>query len=501
MLREVVCILVLLATVLGCIPVLGPGAAAQAPPDIQVLANDGTPDFPYEIEFTLELAGSSPAIQDVELEYGVDKVSCQATSVRAVPDVERDDAGGGLSATWTWDLRRSGSLPPGAQVWWRWHVTTGDGGAWTSPEGRLSFDDESHDWQTASQGQIFVHWYEGDAKFGQGMLRAAVEAQARLTADPGANLEQPVHIYFYATPGDLRDALVFSQRWTGGIAFTDYFTILIAAGPDDGTYGERTVAHELMHLVVHQLAFNCWAGLPRWLDEGLASWAEGDLESAQQSALDGAIANGRLLSLRSLSGSFSAHADRANLSYAQAYSVVDYMIEAYGRERILELLAAYRKGATYDGALEELYGFDTDGLEDRWRASVGAQPRPTASAPSGEPTAVPTLSLWSGEPTSPPGRSGEGDGGTPSATPVSTPSAAPVATSSPMPSETPAASPEPLATEIALESSPAPRLSPETIAIPETSHSHGWGWLILGGSLLFLAAVLIGVWVLSRSHP
>jgi hypothetical protein len=37
---------------------------------------------------------------------------------------------------------------------------------------------------------------------------------------------------------------------------------------------------------------------------------------------------------------------------------------------MLDLLAILKEGSTYDGALMEVYGFDIDGLDARWRATL-----------------------------------------------------------------------------------------------------------------------------------
>jgi hypothetical protein len=122
------------------------------------------------------------------------------------------------------------------------------------------------------------------------------------------------------------------------------------------------------------------------LNEGLAMYAEGDLDAASQSQLDAAISNDTLIALRSLNGSFSEMSDKANLSYSQSQSVVKFLIETYGQEKMTQLLAALRDAKTIDDALVEVYGFDTDGLEDAWRKAVNAAPR----AASAQPTAMPT---------------------------------------------------------------------------------------------------------------
>jgi hypothetical protein len=99
------------------------------------------------------------------------------------------------------------------------------------------------------------------------------------------------------------------------------------------------------------------------------------------------------MALRSLAGNFSEESDRANLSYSESYSVVNFLIQTYGRDKITALLADLRNGSTADEALMAVYAFDTDGLEDAWRASIGAAPRVGTSKPTPvpTPTQVPTI--------------------------------------------------------------------------------------------------------------
>ncbi|MEZ4643862.1 MAG: hypothetical protein R3E31_14210 [Chloroflexota bacterium] len=34
------------------------------------------------------------------------------------------DADTAVSLDWEWELKRSGALPPGVQVWWQWELKT-----------------------------------------------------------------------------------------------------------------------------------------------------------------------------------------------------------------------------------------------------------------------------------------------------------------------------------------------------------------------------------------
>ncbi len=78
--------------------------------------------------------------------------------------------------------------------------------------------------------------------------------------------------------------------------------------------------------------------------------------------------------MRRLSSPFSAQPEQAYLSYAQSYSLVEFLIDEYGGEDTLHLLSTFRRGSSYDEALERVYGFDMDGLDVLWRGVLDVEP-------------------------------------------------------------------------------------------------------------------------------
>jgi hypothetical protein len=125
------------------------------------------------------------------------------------------------------------------------------------------------------------------------------------------------------------------------------------------------------------MTLNPYNELPNWLDEGLAMHTEGPLEPEYLAFLNKAIAEGHLISVRSLSSPFSAYTGESVLSYAQSYSLADFLINGYGQSKMLELLNTFSKGSGYDAALKKVYGFDMDGLDALWRAKVTAPAQTT----------------------------------------------------------------------------------------------------------------------------
>ena len=371
MIRKVVT----LALVLSLLLVMLGSGLVQAQGKLEILASSAQVEFPSKLNFSLS-AQSEVNITDIRLHYTVDRLGhAQVTSevyIEFVPATA-------VEVSWTWDMIRTGGLPPGSGVEYWWTVADARGDEAETVPVRVQFDDSRYPWRSLTEGKVTIYWYQGDEPFAQELMATAQEALARLAKDTGAYLEKPVKAYIYATAQDLQGSMIYPQEWTGGAAFTRHGIIAIGIAPTNLEWGKRAMTHELTHLVIHQMIFNPYNDLPTWLDEGLAMYNEGILSPQYATFLSKAIAEGSLISVRSLSSPFSAYAEQAILAYAQSYSLVEFIISNYGSDRMLELLNTFRQGSSYDGALETVYGFDTDGLNTLWRDYVTEQYPPTTA--------------------------------------------------------------------------------------------------------------------------
>jgi len=344
--------------------------AAEA--GITVIASNVDVNFPSQAVFTVE-AESHVDIVDVRLYYQVDKMNYAEVVSEGWADFTPASK---IEANWVWDMRNA-SLPPGAEVTYWWMIEDADENRVETSPKIMNFDDKRYSWQSLTStipqgGEMTLFWYKGGDSFARELMDACEEGLARLIQDIGTYPEKPIKIYIYTSTSDLKGAMIFPQEWTGGVAFTEFSTIAIGISPGDLDWGKKALVHELTHLVVHQVTFSPYGQLPLWLDEGLAMHNEGELDPVFRSYLEEAILEDELISVRSLCSPFSAYSEKARLSYAQSYSLVEYLLDNYGQDKMLDLLALLKQGSTYDEALTEVYGFDIDGLDARWRATLAS---------------------------------------------------------------------------------------------------------------------------------
>ena len=327
-------------------------------------------DFPDSMEFKIEVE-SEAEIADISLQYRMDKVGVLPVTSVVFPAFER---GQKTSAEWKWDMTQTGGLPPGADLSYWWSIEDASGHEADTPIRTLSFDDGRHEWRKSQSTSFNLYWYKGDSHFVQRLVEAGEEALSLLEDDIGAKPERTIEVYVYGNTTALQDSLIYPDEWTGGVAFTEYGIVALGISSEQLGWGEGAMAHEMAHLVVHQVTMNGYGiVLPNWLDEGLAMYAEGELSSDLASRLSKAVKLGGLDSVQTLSSSFPADTAGATLAYAESYSLVEYLLENKGgRENMLELLGAIRGGSGYEEALVEVYALSIGQLDFQWKQYLTA---------------------------------------------------------------------------------------------------------------------------------
>ena len=358
---------IVLAVIVLISPLVG-----RAQNSISVLDTSAQIFFPSGLTFNIKAESQSDIVK-LRLHYQVERRNFASVTAEAWPVVTPSPK---VQTQWVWDMRKA-VLPIGANVIYWWTIEDASGSTITTPSQTVRFEDLRHKWNSVTSGKITLLWYQGNQIFVNQLMAACQQALDRLAQDTGVQLEQPVNIYIYASQADLLSAMVFPQEWSGGFSYYEYGLIAIGIPTNDLDWGKGAIAHELGHMVTHQITFSPYgAVLPLWLDEGLAMYAQGKPDPYLESVLKNAIAQHNLISVRSLASPFSAISAEAYLSYAESQSIVPFLIQNYGGDKMLQLLNLLKEGNTYDDALVQVYGFDQDGLDTLWQKYI------TSPAPS-----------------------------------------------------------------------------------------------------------------------
>jgi hypothetical protein len=329
-----------------------------------------TLQFPNQIMFSVDLA-STTMIKSVALEYSVDQMTCGSVKAKAFPAFKPAK---NVRAAWTWKMADSGSLPPGAKVRWQWRVKDAGGTELLTEPQAMTWLDNSHQWQTLNGQKIRIHWYRGNEDFARRLQNAGQTTITTISQKLGLQANKPIDIYVYADDDEMRLAVFYKPDWTGGLAYPPNSIAIIGIAPTDEAWGKRAVAHETAHIIVDTFAFSCLGSYPAWLDEGLAMFIEGGPSSAEKRQFETAVKSNELILFSALDASFARDDYTVSLAYTESYSLVNFLYTKYGREKLLTLINEFRDGTTPNAALKAAVGLDEVGLENAWRAYVGAQP-------------------------------------------------------------------------------------------------------------------------------
>ena len=129
--------------------------------------------------------------------------------------------------------------------------------------------------------------------------------------------------------------------------------------------------HELTHIIFREyIGYN---RMPLWLDEGMATYAEyKDTLQCQMfvSLTKKLIEENKYIKFKDINNMYSiAAGSDTSLFYAQAFSMVYFLKERFGRNNFSEFLSSLRSGSNLDEALRKAFRVieNTESFESNWK--------------------------------------------------------------------------------------------------------------------------------------
>jgi hypothetical protein len=152
--------------------------------------------------------------------------------------------------------------------------------------------------------------------------------------------------------------------WGAGVAMPGARTIVIRADAGDPF---RILRHELAHLALHEAVRG---RVPRWFDEGWATWAAGEWDRLTALGLHWRVARGALPDLRALDAALGGGTGDADAAYAFAVTAVTELARRNPTGQLTPLFDRLQQGIPFDSAVTLTTGLPPDRFEVAWKRTL-----------------------------------------------------------------------------------------------------------------------------------
>jgi len=161
-------------------------------------------------------------------------------------------------------------------------------------------------------------------------------------------------------------------EWGAGVAIPAQSVIVLPGFASSGRGPAAGFSTVLQHELAHIGLYRALEGrrIPRWFNEGYASFAANQLDWSAGWKLRIAFATGRAPPLDSLELGWPSASTNAELAYLLSATTVQYLWDESGERGLELLIARWRTEGTFDRALQKTYGIDIGKFESEWHKYV-----------------------------------------------------------------------------------------------------------------------------------
>ena len=230
------------------------------------------------------------------------------------------------------------------------------------------------DWYYIQTSNFDIYFYKGEDSLAVFAADVLEKAYVKIQEELNYSVTERVPLIIYASHNEFQQTNVISELIPEGVGgFTEIFQNRIVI-PFTGSYEDfrHVLHHELTHAVIFNLLYgNALKSIlsrealfrpPLWFAEGYAEYSSRlgwDFE-ADMYARD-AIIEGYMPPIEYLNGF---------LAYKGGQSVINFIVEKYGQEKILEILSKGRVMVTMERAVKAALGVSMQDLSAEWQKSL-----------------------------------------------------------------------------------------------------------------------------------
>ncbi|MDQ7064302.1 MAG: BamA/TamA family outer membrane protein [candidate division KSB1 bacterium] len=227
-----------------------------------------------------------------------------------------------------------------------------------------------------------IYFTEGGESIAEFVAETAEESYQELMEDFRYELTDRITIIVYNSHNDFEQTnvqLAPGEEAVGG--FTEFFKNRVVI-PYEGDWEKfrHVIHHELTHAVMLQMVFGSGIQsiitgltrmqLPLWFIEGLAEYESRSWDTESDMFIRDAALNGYIPDIPYL---------RGFLAYKGGQSVLYYLAQKYGGEKIGEILNRTKLSKSLERGLRQSIGMGVDDLSERWQKYLKQQYWPDIS--------------------------------------------------------------------------------------------------------------------------
>ena len=183
--------------------------------------------------------------------------------------------------------------------------------------------------------------------------------------------EDRAKIYLFDTQGEYMRA-TGTPEWSGGEALPGTKVIrTFVTAPD---FLDNILPHEMGHIIFREMVGFNNPAIPLWLEEGVAGYQEKKRTPGIKAYLAGRIQKKSFMDLSGLEGFYPANSndrEKVELFYLESYSMLDYLISEFGKDRFVLFCQNLRDHKDLRRALALTYSFGArEELESSWKSCI-----------------------------------------------------------------------------------------------------------------------------------
>jgi hypothetical protein len=228
-------------------------------------------------------------------------------------------------------------------------------------------------WLELRSANFIMRYQVPEQKMAAFLVREAEETRKAIQQSISHVPPSPTLIYLAPTWEQFQEVQPAGAppSWSVGTAFPG-LNLICLRSPRGMRGGRIEIKEVLQHEYAHLALAVALKGneAPQWLDEGFAMLQSRGWSLSWTYCLSRGVLSKSLIPLEALANGFPLNEHQAELAYAESFSFVSYIKQAFGPVALPRLISGLSHGLDTETALQQATGLGMKDLERRWKEGL-----------------------------------------------------------------------------------------------------------------------------------